>query len=143
MISSALRRFTMLGIKKAELFTVPQKERLGALEIKVIQWMNELRHGEQLVVGLPKVMGKWDECIPLIVGQGMQEQFLVWLRENASAIHGPVYNLPALTASFLCMVIDEDFDPRLENLDSGESDELRGVLIALGNFMTECESRAA
>jgi hypothetical protein len=138
-----LGRQTMLGIRKTELFTVPQKERVRALETHVVSWMNDLQPNEQLVVGLPKVLCKWGECTPLIVGQGMQSQFLNWLHENATDIEGPIYNLPALTAGFLCMVIDEDFDPRLENPDSNAPKELKGVLIALSNFMTQSESQAA
>lgn len=130
-------------MKKFELFTVPQKERVKALETTVIPWMNDLVTGEQLVVGLPQVLGKWDECTPLVVGQGMQDQFLAWLRDNAKDIEGPCYNLPALSAGFLCMVIDENFDPRTDSPTDDASDELKGVLVALGNFMTQHESQAA
>jgi hypothetical protein len=133
----------MSGIKKTALFKVPQKERVTALETHVIPWMNQLDPGEQLVVGLPQVLGKWSECDPVIVGRGMQEQFLAWLRKNAKEIEGPIYNLPALNTSFLCMVIDEDFDPRIEIPDNDASQELMGVLISLGNFMTQCDSQAA
>lgn len=130
-------------MKKFELFTVPQEERVKALETTIVLWINGLVASEQLVVGLPRVLGSWDECIPLVVGQGMQEQFLTWLHNNAKNIEEPVYNLPALTAEFLCMVIDEHFDPRTESLPEGATDELKGVLVSLGNFMTQHESQAA
>jgi len=133
----------MQGIKKSELFTVPQKDRVKTLETTAIEWMNELKAGEQLVIGLPKVLGKWPECIPLMVGPGMQDQFLAWLRANAEQIHGPHYNLPPLTAGFLCMVIDEDFDPRTKNPPDAASEELRGTLVSLGNYMSDSEAHAA
>lgn len=130
-------------MKKFELFTVPQRDRVAALETIAMAWMNDLLAGEQLVVGLPQVLGKWDECTPLILGQGMQDQFLAWLQENTKSIEGPVYNLPALTADFLCMIIDENFDPRTEATSKDASNELKGALVSLGNFMTQYESQAA
>lgn len=133
----------MHGLKKHELFTVPQKERVQKLETTVIPWMNGLEAGEQLVIGLPQVLGAWDQCVPLVVGPGMQEQFLGWLHANAKDVEGPCYNLPALNAYFLCMVIDENFDPRIENPPEDASKELLGVLAALGNFMSQCEAIAA
>jgi hypothetical protein len=143
LIQQYLGRQTMLGIKKFRLFTTLQKERVKVIEARVISWMNDLQPGEQLVVGLPQVLGNWNECTPLVVGQGMQDQFLGWLSENSAEIEGPVYNLPTLTAGFLCIIIDEDFDPRIENPDSDAPKELKGVLIALGNFMTQSASEAA
>lgn len=130
----------MSKLKKFELFTVPQNERVEVLKRIVIVWMDNLTSGEQLVVGLPQVLGKWNECTPLVVGPGMQEQFLAWLEDNASYVEGPVYLLPALNSGFLCAVIDEKFDPRTENLDD-PTDELKGVLVTLGNLMTLRESQ--
>lgn len=131
------------GMEKFELFTVPQRERVKALETTVIAWMNGLAANEQLVIGLPEVLDKWDECVPLIVGPGMQDQFLAWLRTNAKDIEGPVYNLPRLTADFLCIVVDKDYDPRKEEPPKGASRELLATLTVLGSFMTEHETRTA
>ncbi len=130
-------------MKKFELFTVPQQDRVKALELHGIAWLDKLAEGERLVIGVPEVLGTWHNCIPLVLNPGMQDPFVAWVRENAQHVEGPVYNLPPLTAPFLCMVVDEDFDPRIQSPPDDTSEELLGVLAALGTFMTQCEAAAA
>jgi hypothetical protein len=131
------------SIKIYELFVTPQEERVTALEHHVIPWIDRLNPGEKLIVGLPKVLGKWDECDPLIMGPNMQPQFLAWLRENAKGIRGPIYNLPKLNTQFLCIVTDEEFDPRVDDVPDGASSELFGTLASVSAFLTAYEEAMA
>ncbi|HWU24415.1 MAG TPA: hypothetical protein VN086_01515 [Candidatus Paceibacterota bacterium] len=133
----------MKGLKQHELYVVPQKERVQQLEATVISWMNKLSPEERLIVGIPQVLGEWTNSIPVVVGPNMQGEFLDWLNECAEHIQGPTYNLPELTAGFICMLIDNDFDPREQPLPDGASKELVGVLTSHSRLLDGLEVKAA
>lgn len=133
----------MNGLKQQELYVVPQKERVQQLETTVISWMDKLAPEERLIVGIPHVLGPWTSAIPIVVGPNMQGEFLGWLDEFAEHIKGPTYNLPQITAGFICMVIDNDFDPREQPLPDDASEELVGVLMSHSRFLDGLETKAA
>jgi hypothetical protein len=83
---------------------------------------------------LPEVLGDWKKAIPLVVFKHMVPDFLQWLEENEEHIAGPNYNLPALSAHFLCVVIDQHFDHLQYEPPENASDELIAVLQALAGL---------
>lgn len=130
-------------VNKFELFTVSQEDRVEALQKTVPAWMQELTIHEQLVVGIPAVLGKWDQCTVLVLENVMYERYQAWLRSNARDIEGPCYNLPPLNAGFICAVIDRDFDPRFDAPPSDATEELLGMLASLATWMEEREPQPA
>lgn len=128
-------------LKKAVLFTAPQRERVKQLRSIVPQWLSELKHSEQLVVGIPKVLGDWVDAFPVVLNPGMATDFLVWLDEAEETITGPVYNLPALSAPFVCIVIDAAFDPLQHELPRG-GEEITGTFASLARSAKQ-QARAA
>lgn len=116
-------------IIRHELFTVPQMERPDRLRETVVEWLDSLEPNQALLVGLPAVLGNWEACTPLVMPGTYQVEFLTWIDANRDAVRGPVYNLPALTASFLCVVLTEDHDLE-EPLPEDAGEELRGTFTA-------------
>ena len=133
----------MKGLQQHELYVVAQKERVSKLESTVISWIDRLAPEQRLLVAIPQVLGDWSESTPIIVGPNMQDEFRGWLNECAEYIQGPTYNLPALTAGFICAVIDDEFDPRDQQPPEGASVELLGTLASLGTFLDSLETKAA
>lgn len=133
----------MSSIRKFELVGVAQKERPAKLESVVLEYLNELRAGESLLIGLPRVLGPWEECTPIIIGTEHRDQFLVWLKESMTEILGPVYNLPALSAFFLCVIMDDRYDPRVDGSPADATPELAGVLASFTAFLNERDAKAA
>lgn len=121
-------------IKRYELFTVPQAKRPDELRQTAVSWMDALEPEEFLLVGLPQVLGKWDECVPLVLPPGYQVQFLTWVDENKAEVRGPHFNLPALNASFLCVVLSEHYDPEL-GIPDDTTEELRGTLMSFARHI--------
>ncbi len=118
-------------MKRSKLFDPPQKERVSALRSAVSEQLHELEPDELLVVGIPAVLGSWEKCVVLTLGSQMENQFIAWIGQYGESIRGPVFNLPPLTAPFICMVVDNDFDPSVYELASDASSELKGLFASL------------
>ncbi len=130
-------------MKNVDIIAVPQNERVKKLGAEVLLRMNELSDTEALVVGIPQVLGTWEDAAILVLLKDMQRPFWAWLQQNAESIKGPVYNLSPLNASFLCMVVDKNYDPRQESLIIGTSEAQRGVLKAFCKLVDESERKTA
>lgn len=133
----------MSGIRKFELFTVPQKERPAKLEEVALSFLDQLQTGEYLLIGLPEVIKPWETCTPIIICAEHRQQFLAWVKERTQFIEGPIYNLPPLNASFLCAILTDDYDPRIDGHPENTTKELAGVLASLTAFMNDRDSKAA
>lgn len=124
-------------MKRSKLYAAPQEERVSALKSAVQEQLRELEPDELLVVGIPAVLGSWEKCEVLALGSQMEDHFVTWLEAYGPRIKGPVFNLPPLTAPFICMVVDNDFDPCAYELASDASSELKGLFAALRAAETE------
>lgn len=118
-------------MKRYRLYDPSQGERVSALKSAVSEQLRELEPDELLVVGIPAVLGSWEKCAVLTLGSQMEDQFITWLGQYGEGIRGPVFNLPPLTAPFICMVVDGDFDPCTYELAPGASAELKGLFASL------------
>tara|TARA_R110000824_G_scaffold401771_1_gene615527 strand:+ start:221882 stop:222262 length:381 start_codon:yes stop_codon:yes gene_type:complete len=118
-------------MKRFKLYDPSQRERVSVLRSAVSEHLHKLEPDELLVVGIPAVIGPWEKCVVLILGSQMEDQFTTWLGQYGERIRGPVLNLPPLTAPFICMVVDNDFDPCTYELAPNASTELKGMFASL------------